>query len=129
MIDAESLIRSLLIRDTDATVYAEQDTSDTDPLTLPAVVWDLTVDGQTGNGDGLWSGMLGLRVIAVPDEAFSTASDLYDAVHGWPADSTVDGAWVTYVRDVQTVNRPQSTNTVGKGVSLYQMSFTIIIRN
>ena len=133
MIDAETLIDTLLrAAATGATVYAEQNTDAATALSLPAVVWDLALTGQTQNGPGLWTGQIDLRVIGAPSAAWALTSALYDAAHGWeqdPSGMVPDVGWVAEVGDVAAINRPQTDNTVGKGVTEYALSLSLALRS
>jgi hypothetical protein len=133
VIDAETLVDTLLrAAAAGANVYAEQNSDASTALELPAVIWDLALTGQTQNGPGLWTGQLDLRIIAAPADAWALNSALYDAAHAWeqdPSGLVPEVGWVAEVTDVAAINRPQSDNTVGKGITEYALSFSLALRS
>ncbi|WP_378144814.1 hypothetical protein ACFJGV_15155 [Cnuibacter sp. UC19_7] len=134
MIDHDALVWALFTRDTPAGTFIsnELNLSATTPIATPAVIYSLANSGQTQNGPGLWTGDLDVQVIGKPDEAWTLASDLYDAMHAWADEQTGIIADVGHVQDLDdntAFSRSSTTQTVGKGVVQYAGSFAVALRN
>lgn len=130
MIDYETLLDTLIRRDsTAASIGSEYDTDLV--RTLPALVYRLTGDGQQANADGLWTVTLTAYVHGAPADAWRIVSELYDAVHAWPAPtSTGVVAGVGYVHLVTDVDMPsrQPTSPEGGNTGVqYQASWTLLL--
>lgn len=134
MIDHETLIWSLFQRDLPEGTYFSSETNIADgfQIPLPAVIYSLVNNGQTGNGPHLWTGQIDVQIIGEPAPAWVLASTVYDILHAWADLQTgvvVDVGWVQDVTDISAFSRPTSTNIVGKGVTQYAGSYALALRN
>lgn len=130
MIDYETLIDTLIRRDsTAASIGSEYDTDLV--RTLPALVYRLVGDGQQANANGLWTVVLTANVHGAPSDAWRIVSELYDAVHAWPAPlSTGVVTGVGYVHLVTDADMPsrQPTSPLGGNTGVqYQASWTLLL--
>lgn len=133
LIDDEQLVYLLLKRDLvdSVTLAAELDVESID--SMPFVTFNLRGGDQSGNGPGLWSCPLTIRVFAEgQDAAWELCSDLYRAVHMWAESghSTVAGlGYVAVTTDLSKFSRDASVQMKGKNITQYTGSFELIIRS
>lgn len=142
MIDAEVYLGKLLLRDAEASLEPEDELFiapdiDVDQLSeFPALIWNITGDGQIANGDGLWTFTLNVIFFAEGmDAAKKWARFGYDLVHFWDdrSDLTeleVDGepVWVSFVEDIDLPTRQASADIDGRNVTQYSGSFALALR-
>lgn len=132
LVDDELLVYTLLKRELPegATLAAELDVDSID--TLPFITYNVRGGDQSGNGPGLWSSPLTIRVFAEGQDAgWELCRDLYRVIHLWaePGNSTVPGvAYVTNVTDLSKFSRDATVAMEGKQITQYTGSFELITR-
>jgi hypothetical protein len=142
MIDAEAYVYTLTNRDITALTLAH-----TFPVTgevnvdvvstFPCAFFDLSGNGQSSNGDDLWSYTLNFNVLGDGlDQAKSYARALYRVVRGWdsnPASTLLtvagDNIWVSSVSDIDAFSRLPSPDVQIRNAKQYTGAFALELRN
>ena len=126
MITLPKLINTLLVRDLPG--YTISDELDTDTIDeLPAIIFNASGAGQTGNGDGLWFVNLDLTVLYKRGQT-NPAGAVYDAVHAWPTGAITAFGWVAEVADISLFSPPSTPDVRGRQVRQNAGSFALSLR-
>jgi hypothetical protein len=118
MIDAESMVHHLLTGRFPGIHVSPDIPTD---ITLPAVVYAVTGDGQVSNGPGLFSLRLEYTTIGSVKESWGLASDVYDFIRTWPGTSTPFGN-ITSIYDFSIPTVKEWTEMASKAIKQYQGS-------
>jgi hypothetical protein len=132
VIDAETILDTLLQRDKDDAWTVKQNADQNSIASFPFITWDLNLAGQISNGPGLWNGQVDFNVFGDVQEIFEVVSALYDLIHAWDDTNTgiVDGVgWVSRVDDVATFSSVSEPVIGGRTVIQYAGSAAIQLRN
>lgn len=138
LLDGDQLIYTLLQRDkaNDETVERDLDVDSIDDT--PYTTYRLSMEGQTGNGPGLWAAHLTLNLYVESGEGFDRASRWYRAVHDWsgfdgngdPRGLVASVGAIEEVEDSSVFARiGPAVPMIGKFITHYVGSFDLILRS